>query len=55
MSEFKVVLREDGQCEHDTGVCHSFGMSCQEVEDMVCSTHMRQSDPKHQETWHKRR
>jgi len=53
MNNFKVISRDKNDCEHDTGVMHSVTMPCEIAENMVKKTHMRESDPQHQSTWHK--
>lgn len=50
---FKVVKRDKDECEHDTGLCHSIGMSCAEAEQMAKQSHVFDSDPLHDEIWHK--
>jgi hypothetical protein len=51
---FQIVKRDLYDCEHDTGVMHSTGYTCEEAELMVAASHMREDDPLHRATWHKK-
>jgi hypothetical protein len=50
--KFKVIERTKDDCEHDTGVFHSLGISCEDAERMSVVFAIRESDPDHQEIWH---
>lgn len=51
--KFRVIERDEEQCVHDTGVFHSLGMRCIDAERMAKRYHLFESDPLHNETWHK--
>ena len=50
---FKVVKRDEDECLHDTGLCHSIGMNCADAERKARQSHVFDSDPNHDEIWHK--
>ena len=53
MKPYKIVSRKNGECVHDTGVCHSVqGGTCDEAEEMADFMHLHEDDPLHQVTWH---
>lgn len=51
--KFKIVERNEDECIHDTGVHHSLGLKCGDVERMAKECHVFESDPLHQMIWHK--
>ena len=52
-NKFKVVKRDCEECEHDTGVVHSVGLVCGDVESMCRDFHMNEEkDPRHRLFWH---
>lgn len=50
--KFKVVERTNDECIHDTGVIHSLGLKCKDVERMITAYAMREDDPDHERIWH---
>ena len=50
--KFKIINRTSDDCEHDTGVIHSLGIKCEDVENMVTAYAIREDDPDHEAIWH---
>ena len=50
--KFNVVERTSDECVHDTGVIHSLGIKCEDVENMMTAYAIREDDPDHERIWH---
>jgi hypothetical protein len=50
--KFKIINRTSDDCEHDTGVIHSSGTSCEEAEMIIKIFAMNENDPDHESVWH---
>lgn len=50
--KFKIIRRDNVECEHDTGVIHSRGYGCREVERLARKYHMFADDPLHEKYCH---
>jgi hypothetical protein len=51
-NKFTVVKRDCEDCEHDTGVVHSVGLACDDVESMYRDFYMSEKDPRHRRFCH---
>ena len=50
--KFKIIERTEDECLHDTGLVHSLGLSCEDVEQHAHAYAIYEDDPDHERIWH---
>jgi hypothetical protein len=50
--KFKVKKQTHDDCEHESGIIHSRGTSCEEAERIMKIFAMDENDPDHHAFWH---
>lgn len=50
--KFKIKKRTSEECEHESGIIHSLGTSCEQAELVMKIFAMDENDPDHYALWH---
>lgn len=53
--KFKILERTSDECIHDTGLIHSLGLSCIDVERQAHAYAIYEDDPDHDRIWHNKK